>query len=97
MVGIPHYGVDARHAILFAGALQWVFGSGTHGHSFLSFGDSRGRFAQTCISLTQKGMKVRLLKSTWRDLLELAPKLLRRALVSRARRGDIAGPLLTQS
>jgi len=49
-----------------------------HGHSFLSFGDSRGRFAQTCISLTQKGMQVPLLKSTWRDLLELAPKILRR-------------------
>ena len=95
-VGIPQESIDTRHVLLFFGALEWIFGSGTHGHSFLSFGNSRGRFAQTCMSHTQISMQVRLLKSTWRDLLKLAPKVLRRALVGRARGGDIAGALLTQ-
>src|SRR5260370_37462129 len=83
--------------LLYAGALQWVFGSGTAGHSLLSFGDSRGRFAQTCIGQTQAAMQLRLGKRTRRDLLELALNILRRFLVSRACRGDIAGPLLSQT
>ena len=36
------------------GALYWIFGSGKQGHSFLSFRNSRGRFAQTCISAPKK-------------------------------------------
>ena len=80
-----------------AGALEWVFGSGMHGHGFLSFGDSRGRFAQTCISPTQNGMRCRLGMRIRRDLLELALNILHRVLVSSARRGDIAGALLTQT
>src|SRR5439155_20500379 len=78
-------------------ALEWIFESGLHGHSFLSFGDSRGRFAQTCIGQTQNGMQLRLTSRIQRDLLELAPKILRRFFVSRARRGDITRALLTQT
>src|SRR6266550_8121313 len=90
VVGIPQLSVDARHVLLFPGALPWVFGSGIHGHSFLSFGDGRGRFAQTCMGQTQSGMQSRLGRRTRRGLLELALKILRRFFVSRARRGDIA-------
>src|SRR5439155_3759473 len=97
VIGIPQQGVDARHSVLFFRAPEWIFGSGMYGHSFLSFGDSRGRFAQTCISLTQKAMQISFDKRTRRDLLELAPNILRRFFVSRARRGDIAGALLTQT
>src|SRR6059058_3650123 len=59
VIGIPQQRVAARHVFLYLGTLEWVFGSGTHGHSFLFFGDSGGCFAQTCISLTQKGMRRR--------------------------------------
>src|SRR5438132_14365352 len=68
-----------------------------HGHSFLSFGDSGGRFAQTCIGPTQSGMQLRLFKRIPRYFLELALKILRRFLVGGARRGDIARALLSQT
>src|SRR6266704_5692766 len=86
-----------RHRLLYERTLYWIFGSGLYGHSFLSFSDSRGRFAQTCISLTQKGMRYTRSKRIRRRFLELALEILRRILVSGARGGDIAGPLLTQT
>src|SRR6266446_10033794 len=97
MIGIPQLSVDLRHVLLSYGTLYWIFGSGIHGHSFLSFGDSRGRFAQTCIGETQNGMQLRLFKRIPRYFIELALKILRRFLVRGARRGDIAGALLTQT
>src|SRR5437016_13730174 len=97
MIGIPQPSVDIRHALLFDGALEWIFGTGLHGHSFLSFGDSGGRFAQTCIGPTQNGMQLRLFKRISRYFIELALKILRGFLVGGARRGDIASALLTQT
>ena len=47
------------------------------GHTFLSFRNGRGRFAQTCISLTQKGMRFARGKRIRRRFLELTPKILR--------------------
>src|SRR6266496_451794 len=97
VVGIPQQSVDLCRALLFDGALEWILGSGMHGHSFLSFGDSGGRFAQTSIGPTQNGMQLRLFKRIPRYFVELALKILRRFLVRGARRGDIAGALLTQT
>ena len=97
MIGIPQESVDGRHVLLFPGALEWIFGSRIHGHSFLSFGDSGGGFAQTCIGPTQNGMQLRLFKRIPRYFIELALKILRRLLVRGARRGDIAAALLTQT
>src|SRR5437870_1196776 len=68
-----------------------------YGHGFLSFGDSGRRFAQARISQAQPGIQPRLLKRTRRYLLELTLEILRRVLVSGARRSDIAGALLTQT
>src|SRR5439155_5966814 len=66
-------------------------------HSFSSLDDGRGRFAQTCVSLTQKGMRLARDKRIRRHLLELAVEILCRVPVSGTRRGDIAGALLTQT
>src|SRR6266576_102558 len=74
VIGIPQESVDIRHVLLFDGALCCIFGSGIHGDSFLSFGDSRGRFAQTCIGPTQTAMQRRLLQRTRHYLPELALK-----------------------
>ena len=97
VIGIPQESVNIRHCILFVGALDWIFGSGMQGHSFLSFRNGRGRFAQTCISAAQKGMRFARGKRIRRRFLELTLEILCRVLISSARRGDIAGPLLTQT
>ena len=97
MIGIPQSSVDIRHRLLSYRAIYWIFGSGLYSHGFLSFGDSRGCVAQSCISLAQKGMRLARDKRIRRHLVELAPKILRRVLVSGACRGDITGPLLTQT
>src|SRR5436190_21512243 len=71
-IGIPQESVDSRHVLLLAGAFEWISGSGIHGQGFLSFGNSSGRFAQTCMGLTQSAMQLRLGKRTRHDLLEFA-------------------------
>src|SRR5207253_2946459 len=43
VIGIPQQSVDLRHALLFGGALEWIFGSGMHGHSVLAVGGPRIR------------------------------------------------------
>src|SRR5206468_9047750 len=82
----------------WAGPLQWIFGSGIRGHGFLSFGDSRRRFAQTCIGQTQILMQLGLsIRMPRRYFLEFGTDILHRLLVSCARSGDVAGALLTQA